>query len=69
MYKQIMFAIAAAVLLTAFVTVASSVFNAHAQNATGGAMKNATGAAANATGAMKNATGAAAGAMKNATGK
>ena len=58
MYKQIMFAIAAAVLLTALVSVASYQFNAaHAQNATGGAMKNATG------GAMKNATSA----MKNAT--
>jgi hypothetical protein len=46
MYKQIMFAIAAALLLTAFVAMASGVFNpAHAQNATAGGMaKNATGA-------------------------
>ncbi len=52
MYKQIMFAIAAALLLTAFVTVASGVFNpaVHAQNATAGNMtKNATGAAGNMT--------------------
>lgn len=56
MYKQIMFAIAAALLLTAFVTMASGVFNpaAHAQNATGGMAKNATGAAGN----MTNSTGA-----------
>jgi hypothetical protein len=52
MYKQIMFAIAAALLLTAFVTVASG-FNpaVHAQNATAGGnmTKNATGAAGNMT--------------------
>jgi hypothetical protein len=54
MYKQIMFAIAAALLLTAFVTAASGVFNpaVHAQNATAGGnmTKNATGAAGNMTG-------------------
>lgn len=53
MYKPIMFAIAAAILLTAFVTVASFEFSqaVHAQNATAGGMKNATaGAASNSTG-------------------
>jgi hypothetical protein len=57
MYKQITFAIAAALLLTAFVTVASGVFNpAHAQNATGGMAKNATGAAGNMTSGAGNMT-------------
>ena len=58
MYKQIMFAVAAALLLTAFVTVASGVFNpAHAQNATAGGMaKNATGAAGNMTSGAGNMT-------------
>jgi hypothetical protein len=69
MHKQLTFVITAAILLTAFTTVALYTVNAaHAQgNATGAGgnmTKNATAGAANMT---KNATGAVAGAMKNAT--
>ena len=68
MQKQLAFVIAAAVMLTAFVTVALYTANVSAQNATGPMMANKTG---NATGAMANktgnATGAMAGAVKNAT--
>jgi hypothetical protein len=60
MYKQITFAIAAALLLTAFVTVASGVFNpVHAQNATAGGMaKNATGNMTSGAGNMTSGAGA-----------
>ena len=65
MHKQIMFAIAAAVLLTAFVSVASYEMNlAHAQAPPGGAGGNAS-----AGGAAKNATGGNATAGSNMTKK
>jgi len=62
MYKQILFVITAAIMLTAFATIALyTASEAHAQNAT--APGNATAAGANAT---KNAT-AAGGNMTNKT--
>jgi hypothetical protein len=72
MDKHISFAITAAILLTAIVTIAMYSVPAQAQgNMTGGAKNMTSGAAnmtKNATGAMKNATAGAVGAVKNATG-
>jgi uncharacterized protein (UPF0333 family) len=67
MQKQLAFLIAAAVMLTAFVTVALYTANVSAQNMTGAMANktgNMTGALANKTGNM---TGPIAGAVKNAT--
>jgi hypothetical protein len=73
MDKQISFAIMAAILLTAVVTIAMYTVHVQAQGNMTGAAKNMTGGAANmtknATGAMKGAAAGAMGAAKNATGK
>jgi hypothetical protein len=73
MDKHISFAITAAILLTAIVTIAMYSVQAQAQGIARGGSKNMTSGAAanmtkNATGAMKNATAGAMGAVKNATG-